>query len=262
MLLAIDAGNTNMVFALVDVSSGGAVRTRWRIATDPRRTADEYAVWLYQLLELEGFTKADVDAVIIGTVVPRALHNLEVLSTKYFGVEPLIAGQGEADWGIELDVVEPRSVGADRALNAIAAHARFGGDLIVVDFGTATTFDVVDYRGAYKGGIIAPGINLSLDALVSAAAKLPRIAIEPPAGASLIGRTTEEQMQIGIFWGYVAMMEGLTQRMKAEIGRPARVVATGGLAILFNEHSAMFDAIEPDLTLQGLAMLYGRTLHS
>ncbi|HZG44734.1 MAG TPA: type III pantothenate kinase [Allosphingosinicella sp.] len=262
MLLAIDAGNTNMVFALVDVSSGGAVRTRWRIATDPRRTADEYAVWLYQLLELEGFTKADVDAVIIGTVVPRALHNLEVLSTKYFGVEPLIAGQGEADWGIELDVVEPRSVGADRVLNAIAAHARFGGDLIVVDFGTATTFDVVDYRGAYKGGIIAPGINLSLDALVSAAAKLPRIAIEAPEGASVIGRTTEEQMQIGIFWGYVAMMEGLTQRMKAEIGRPARVVATGGLAILFNEHSAMFDAIEPDLTLQGLAMLYGRTLHS
>jgi type III pantothenate kinase len=256
MLLAIDAGNTNLVFALID---GKAIRARWRIATDPRRTADQYAVWLHQLLELEGFTRADVDAVIIGTVVPRALHNLEVLSQKYFGVEPLVAGQGEADWGIELDVVEPRSVGADRVLNAIAAHARYEGDLIVVDFGTATTFDVIDYRGAYKGGIIAPGINLSLDALVSAAAKLPRIAIEAPDGRSVIGRTTEEQMQIGIFWGYVAMMEGLTQRMKAEIGRPARVVATGGLAILFNAHSDMFDAIEPDLTLQGLAMLYERS---
>jgi type III pantothenate kinase len=147
-------------------------------------------------------------------------------------------------------------------LNAIAAHARFGGDLIVVDFGTATTFDVVDYRGAYKGGIITPGINLSLDALVSAAAKLPRIAIEAPDGPSVIGRTTEEQMQIGIFWGYVAMMEGLIQRMKAEIARPVRVVATGGLAVLFNQHSAMFDAIESDLTVQGLAMLYERTLRS
>jgi type III pantothenate kinase len=256
MLLAIDAGNTNLVFALFD---DGVIRTRWRIATDPRRTADEYAVWLHQLLALEGFTRSDVDAVIIGTVVPRALHNLSVLSTKYFGVEPLVAGQGEAEWGIELDVVEPRSVGADRVLNAIAAHALYGGDLIVVDFGTATTFDVVDYRGAYKGGIIAPGINLSLDALVSAAAKLPRIAIEAPDNRSVIGRTTEDQMQIGIFWGYVAMMEGLTERMKAQIGRPVRVVATGGLAILFDTHSAMFDAIEPDLTLQGLAMLWQRS---
>ena len=256
MLLAIDAGNTNLVFALVE---DGVIRARWRIATDPRRTADQYAVWLHQLLELEGFTRADVDAVIIGTVVPRALHNLEVLATKYFGVDPLIAGQGEAEFGIELDVVEPRSVGADRALNAIAAHALYEGDLIVVDFGTATTFDMVDYRGAYKGGIIAPGINLSLDALVNAAAKLPRIAIEAPEHRSVIGRTTEDQMHIGIFWGYVAMMEGLTQRMKAEIGRPAKVIATGGLAILFDQHSEMFDAIEPDLTIQGLALLAAGT---
>jgi type III pantothenate kinase len=256
MLLAIDAGNTNLVFALVE---DGKIRARWRIATDPRRTADEYAVWLHQLLQLEGYSKADVDAVIIGTVVPRALHNLQVLATKYFGVEPLVAGQGRAEWGIELDVVEPRTVGADRVLNAIAAHALYGGDLIVLDFGTASTFDMVDYSGAYKGGIIAPGINLSLDALVSAAAKLPRIAIEAPATDSVIGRTTEDQMQIGIFWGYVAMMEGLVERMKAQIGRPAKVVATGGLAILFDRHTKMFDAIEPDLTIQGLAMLYGRS---
>ncbi|MDB5668862.1 MAG: type pantothenate kinase [Alphaproteobacteria bacterium] len=257
MLLAIDAGNTNLVFALVEQ---GVIRARWRIATDPRRTADQYAVWLHQLLELEGFTKADVDAVTIGTVVPRALHNLEVLATKYFGVEPLIAGQGEAAWPIELDVVEPRSVGADRVLNAIAAHAIHEGDLIVIDFGTATTFDLIDYDGAYKGGIIAPGINLSLDALVSAAAKLPRIAIEAPTTSTVIGRTTEDQMHIGIFWGYVAMMEGLTARMKAEVGRPVKVVATGGLAVLFDKHSEMFDAIEPDLTIQGLAMLYQRSV--
>ena len=256
MLLAIDAGNTNLVFALVE---GREIRARWRIATDPRRTADEYAVWLHQLLELEGFSRADVSAVIIGTVVPRALHNLKVLASKYFGVEPLVAGQGLADWGIALDVVEPRTVGADRVLNAIAAHADHEGDLIVVDFGTASTFDVVDYTGAYKGGIIAPGINLSLDALVAAAAKLPRIAIEAPATRSVIGRTTEDQMHIGIFWGYVAMMEGLITRMKAEIGRPVKVIATGGLAILFDKHTDMFDAIEPDLTIQGLAMLWERS---
>jgi type III pantothenate kinase len=256
MLLAIDAGNTNLVFALV---ADGAIRARWRIATDARRTADEYAVWLHQLLALEGFTKADVSAVIIGTVVPRALHNLEVLATKYFGTESLVAGEAPVEWGIALDVAEPKSVGADRVLNAIAAHALYEGDLIVVDFGTAATFDVVDYSGAYKGGIIAPGINLSLDALVSAAAKLPRIAIEAPDGKSVIGCTTEEQMQIGIYWGYVAMIEGLVARLKSEIGRPVRVVATGGLATLFDTHTDAFDAIEGDLTIRGLAMLYARS---
>jgi type III pantothenate kinase len=255
MLLAIDAGNTNLVFALVE---GGVICARWRIATDARRTADEYAVWLHQLLALEGYTKADVSAVIIGTVVPRALHNLEVLATKYFGVEPLVAGEGSVPWGIVLDVAEPKSVGADRVVNAIAAHALYDGDLIVVDFGTAATFDVVDYTGAYKGGIIAPGINLSLDALVNAAAKLPRIAIEAPESKTVIGRTTEEQMQIGIYWGYVAMIEGLVGRLKVEIGRPVRVVATGGLATLFAEHTGIFDAIEGDLTIQGLAMLHAR----
>ena len=256
MLLAVDAGNTNIVFALVE---DGVIRARWRIATDPRRTADEYAVWLHQLLALEGFEKADVDAVIVGTVVPRALHNLQVLASKYFGVEALVAGQPPVEWGIDLDVVEPQSVGADRVLNAIAAHALYAGDLIVIDFGTATTFDVIDFDGAYKGGIIAPGINLSLDALVAAAARLPRIAIEAPeTDPSVIGRTTEAQMHIGIYWGYVAMMEGLVGRMKAEIGRPVTIVATGGLAALFDEHSDLFDAIEGDLTIQGLAMLYAR----
>ena len=254
MLLAIDAGNTNLVFALVDE---GQIKARWRIATDARRTADEYAVWLYQLLELEGFSKDSVDAVIIATVVPRALHNLEVLASKYFRCESLVAGQGKAAWPVAFDVDEPQNVGADRALNGIAAHAKYPGDLIVIDFGTATTFDLVDANGAYKGGIIAPGINLSLDALVSATAKLPRIAIEAPSdNVSVIGRTTQDQMLIGIYWGYVAMLEGLTARMKQELGRAATVIATGGLADLFDKHTQVFDAIEPDLTIQGLGLLY------
>ena len=255
MLLAIDAGNTNVVFALLD---GGSICARWRIATDPRRTADEYAVWLNQLLELAELGRDAVTAVVIGTVVPRALHNLIVLATKYFEVEPIVAGQGRAEWPIALDVDEPQNVGADRALNAIAGHARHKGDLIIIDFGTATTFDVVDFTGAYKGGIIAPGINLSLDALVNAAAKLPRVAIEAPEGTSVIGRTTESQMLIGIYWGYVAMIEGLVARLKSEVGRPATVIATGGLAPLFERHGKLFDAVEPDLTIQGLSLLYER----
>ncbi len=253
MLLAIDVGNTNIVFALVKAAE---IRARWRIATDPRRTADEYAVWLRQLLDLEGYTTDDVSAVIIGTVVPRATHNLEVLASKYFGVKALIAGQGEAAWPMQLDVEEPQSVGADRALDAIAAHAKYRGDLIVIDFGTATTFDLIDGSGAYKGGIIAPGINLSIDALVSAAAKLPRIAIEVPEDESVIGRTTESQMLIGIYWGYVAMMEGLIARLRTEVGRPVTVVGTGGLAALFDKRTRVFDAVEPDLTIQGLSLLY------
>ena len=256
MLLAIDAGNTNVVFALV---KDREIRARWRIATDPRRTADEYAVWLHQLLALEGYAAGDVTAVIVATVVPKALHNLQVLASKYFRVEALIAGEAPAEWGVALDVVEPKTVGADRVLDAIAAHELHLGDLIVVDFGTATTLDVVDYSGAYKGGIIAPGINLSLEALVTAAAKLPRIAIEAPEGRGVIGRTTEEQMHIGIFWGYVAMIEGLVGRMKAEIGRPVEMTFTGGLAVLFNDHTSVFDAIEPDLTIQGLGLLYERS---
>ena len=255
MLLAIDVGNTNVKFALVD---GIEIKTRWRVATDARRTADQYAVWLTQLLELEGYQRSDVTAVVISTVVPRALHNLQLLSDKYFGVDALVAGRSPLEWGIALDVKEPGSVGADRAVNAIAAHYDHQGDLIMISFGTATTFDHVDFNGAYKGGIIAPGLNLSLDALVAATAKLPRIAIEAPEDGSVIGRTTESQMLIGIYWGYVALIEGLLSRMKKEIGRPVKVVATGGLATLFQQHTHLFDAIEPDLTLKGLALLYAR----
>ena len=255
MLLAADVGNTNVVFALIDK---GEIKARWRIASDPRRTGDEYAVWLLQLAEFQGFDRGEIDQVIIGSVVPKAIHNLTVLSEKYLGITPLIAGQDKAAWGIELDIEQPSSLGADRALNTIAAHAKHDGDLIVIDFGTATTFDVVDFNGAYKGGIIAPGINLSLDALVGNTAKLPRIAIEKPESDSVIGRNTEDQMLIGVFWGYVSLIEGLVARMKAEIGRPAKVVATGGLAILFDEHTDLFDVVDPDLTLEGLAILAGR----
>jgi type III pantothenate kinase len=253
MLLAIDAGNTNIKFALIE---GRTIKTRWRIATDARRTADQYAVWLIQLMELEGYAREDVTAVIISTVVPRALHNLQVLASKYFGQESLVAGRGPVSWQMAIDVEEPNSLGADRAVNTIAAHDAMEGDLIMISFGTATTVDHVDFRGAYKGGIIAPGLNLSLDALVMAAAKLPRIAIERPESSSVIGRTTESQMLIGIYWGYVAMIEGLIARMRAEIGRPARVIATGGLATVFEAHNMLFDRVDPDLTLRGLAILY------
>ena len=255
MLLAIDVGNTNVVFALFE---GPEIRARWRIATDPRRTGDEYAVWLMQLLEIEGIDRAAIAQIIVSTVVPRALHNLKVLADHYFGLTPMIAGEGAARWGIEIDVEEPQSLGADRAVNAVAAHAKYQGDLIVVDFGTATTFDVVDFNGAYKGGIIAPGVNLSLEALVANTAKLPRIAIEAPRGGSVIGRNTQDQMLIGVFWGYVALIEGLIARLRNEIGRPAKVVATGGLAILFDTHTDIFDAVDADLTLEGLAMIAQR----
>ena len=255
MLLAADVGNTNVVFALFD---GRDIKARWRIATDARRTGDEYAVWLLQLLNLEGHSREDITQIIIGSVVPRSIHNLTVLAQKYFSVEPVIAGQGEAEWGFELDIEQPSSLGADRALNALAAHAKYDGDLIVIDFGTATTFDMVDFNGAYKGGIISPGINLSLDALVGNTAKLPRIAIEKPASESVIGRNTEQQMLIGVFWGYVSLIEGLIERMKREIGRPAKVVATGGLALLFDEQTNLFDAVDSDLTLDGLAILAER----
>jgi type III pantothenate kinase len=256
MLLAVDVGNTNVVFALIDAR---AIVGRWRIATDPRRTADEYAVWLLQLLHLQGFSPDVVDQVIVSNVVPRALHNIQVLAQKYFHKDAMIAGEPPVEWSLRIDIDQPRSLGADRAVNAIAAHALFAGDLVVVDFGTATTFDVIDGEGTYKGGIIAPGINLSLEALVNAAARLPRIAIEAPRdNGSVIGRNTEDAMHIGVFWGYVAMMEGLIARLRAEIGRPVKVIATGGLAVLFDQHTTIFDHVETDLTLDGLALMAER----
>lgn len=261
MLLAIDAGNTNVVFALFEWDEQGEqqIRACWRIATDARRTGDEYAAWLLQLLSVEGFAREDVKQVIIGSVVPRANHNLSILARRYFKVEPLIAGEGAAGWGIELDVAEPRRLGADRALNAIAAYKRHGGDIIIVDCGTATKLDFLDHDGTYRGGVIAPGINLSLEALVNRTAKLPRIAIAAPEAGSVVGRNTEEQMRIGVFWGHVAMIEGLVARLRKQVGTHTRVIATGGLALLFSEHTELFDIVEVDLTLHGLAILAQRS---
>jgi type III pantothenate kinase len=259
MLLVVDAGNTNVVFAVHD---GAGWRGTWRIATDPQRTSDEYAVWLLALLTHTGLARGQIDRAVIGTVVPAALYHLRRLCRDWFGVEPLVA-RSSLDWGFSISVDNPEEVGADRLLNALAAHQAYRGPLVVIDFGTATTFDVVDADGAYLGGVIAPGINLSIEALHRAAARLPRIGIGRPA--SVIGRATVPAMQSGIYWGYVGMVEGMVARIAAEFGAPLKVVATGGLAPLFSEGTHVLALIAPDLTLDGLRLLAERnpvpTLH-
>lgn len=252
MLLVVDAGNTNIVFA---VREGDTWRGTWRIRTDPQRTSDEYAVWLLALLDRCGIKPESISAAVIGTVVPAALYHLRRCVREWFQVEPLVA-RATLDWGFEIKVDNPGEVGADRLLNALAGHQSFGGPLIVVDFGTATTFDVVDQTGAYLGGVIAPGINLSLEALHQAAARLPRIGMGRPQ--AVIGRATVPAMQSGVYWGYVGLVEGLITRIKTEFGGPMQVVATGGLAPLFAEGTVMIEHIEPDLTLDGLRLLAAR----
>jgi type III pantothenate kinase len=253
MLLAIDAGNTNVVFAVHD---GAEWRGRWRIATDPDRTSDEYAVWLLALMQYAGLRPADVQRCVIGTVVPVALYNLRRLCRDWFGNEPLIA-RSILDWGFEIKVDQPQEVGADRLLNALAAHHHYQGPLIVIDLGTATTFDVVDEKGAYLGGVIAPGINLSVEALHRAAARLPRIGIGRPQAA--IGRNTVSAMQSGIFWGYVGMIEGIVARIRNEADFPRmKVIATGGLAPLLAEGTTLIERVDPDITLEGLRLLAER----
>lgn len=254
MLLVIDAGNTNIVFAVHDPSGWRGV---WRIRTDAQRTSDEYAVWLNSLLTLSGLKREEIARAVIGTVVPAALYHLRRLCRDWFSVEPLIA-RASLDWGFEIKIDQPNEVGADRLLNAMAGHQHFGGPLIVVDFGTATTFDVVDVDGAYMGGVICPGINLSLEALHQAAARLPRIGIGRPQ--AVIGRSTVPAMQSGMYWGYIGLIEGLLTRIKAEFGGQMKVVATGGLAPLFAEGTTMIEHMAPDLTLDGLRMLAERNL--
>ena len=254
MLLAIDVGNTNIVFALCD---GDVIAQRWRISTDGQRTADEYAVWLHQLMALEGVAMGSVDAAIISTVVPQTLFNLQRLCRKYFSVEPEVVAIGAINLGLTIAVPNPAEVGADRLVNAVAAHALWPGNLIIVDFGTATTFDVVSADGAYQGGAIAPGINLSMDALYQAAAKLPRIAVEPPPGnLGAIGKGTVHAMQSGVFWGYVGLIEGLVTRLCQEIVGPVTVIATGGLATLVHRHTTAIAHVDGDLTIKGLIRLH------
>ena len=252
MLIVVDAGNTNIVFAVHD---GAEWRGTWRIATDAQRTSDEYAVWLLTLMQLSGLRREQIDAAVIGTVVPAALYHLRRLCRDWFAVEPLVA-RASLDWGFDINVDNPEEVGADRLLNTLAGHQTYGGPLIVVDFGTATTFDVANGDGAYIGGIIAPGIHLSIEALHRAAARLPRIGIARPQ--AVIGRNTVAAMQSGVYWGYVAMIEGLVARIRAEYDADLKVIATGGLASLVAEGTATIGHIDPDLTLEGLRLLAAR----
>ncbi len=253
MLLAIDAGNTNVVFAVYD---GKDLRGEWRIATDQRRTADEYAVWLLQLMAMSGLEKKDVTAAIYASVVPAANFHFARLCTHHFGCAPMEVGSPDVDLGIEVLMDNPGEVGADRLVNAVAVAQTHNPPLIVIDFGTATTFDFIDADGNYCGGIIAPGINLSMDALHHAAAKLPKV--EVMKTDRIIGKGTVQAMQSGVFWGYVGLIEGLVSRAKQEFGAPMTVVATGGLAGQFADATDVIEAIDGEMTMRGLLHIYNR----
>jgi type III pantothenate kinase len=252
MLLAIEQGNTNTLFAVHD---GQTWTAQWRTATDAARTADEYAVWLSQLLNMAGLQLGVFDGCIISSVVPQSIFNLRNLARRYLHVEPLVIGEN-AELGIEVRIDKPSEAGADRLVNAIGAHVVYPGDLIVIDSGTATTFDLVSADGGFEGGVIAPGINLSMEALHTAAAKLPRVAIQKPQ--RVVGTDTVGAMQSGVFWGYIGMIEGLVARIKAEWGKPLTVIATGGIASLFHGATTAVDHFDPDLTIRGLLEIWRR----
>ena len=252
MLLAIDVGNTNAVFALFD---GEKVVAQWRSATSTTRTADEHAVWLSQLMALGGRALSDIDSCIISTVVPQALFNLRNLARRYLNCEPVVVSPLTTP-GVEVRLDKPSEAGADRVVNAVGAFVAYGGPLIVIDSGTATTFDIVAADGGFEGGVIAPGINLSMQALHQAAAQLPRIAIENPG--RVIGRETVAAMKSGVFWGYISLIEGLVARIKSEYGRPMKVIGTGGVASLFEGATKSIDIFDPDLTVRGLLEIHRR----
>ncbi len=252
MLLAIEQGNTNTTFALHD---GETWIAQWRTATEMARTADEYAVWLHQLLAMQKMEMSAVDDCVISSVVPQSIFNIKNLARRYLKVEPLVVGEN-AELGIDIRIEKPAEAGADRLVNAIGGFTAYGGPLILIDSGTATTFDVVGPDGGFEGGLIAPGINLSMQALHTAAARLPRVAIAKPA--HVIGRGTVEAMQSGVFWGYVALIEGLVDRIRAEYGKPMRTVATGGVASLFEGATDKIDTFDPELTLRGLLEIVRR----
>ena len=253
MLLAIDAGNTNIVFAACE---GMEIRGQWRAVTATPRTADEYAVMLGPLLALEGLSFTDLTAAIISTVVPAALFDLRQFCRKYLKCEPLVVKDPDLDLGIGVNVDRPASVGADRLVNTVAAHERYKGALIVVDFGTATTFDVVGADGSYDGGVIAPGANLSAEALHQAAAMLPRVAIHRTQ--NVIGKDTVPAMQSGLFWGYIGLIETIVTRIKEEYGQPMTVIATGGLANLFYKQTPVIEHLDSDLNIRGLMLIHAR----
>lgn len=252
MLLAIEQGNTNSLFAVHD---GARWVAQWRASTEPNRTADEYAVWLAQLLAMAGLDLARINACIISSVVPQSIFNLRNLSRRYLDTEPLVIGEN-TELGIPVRTTKPSEVGSDRVVNAIGAHVAYPGALIVVDSGTATTIDVVASDGGFEGGAIAPGIHLSVEALHAAAAKLPRVALRKPT--AVIGKDTVSAMQSGVIWGYVSLIEGMIARIKAEWGEPMTVVATGGVASLFYDATASIDHFDPDLTIRGLLEVHRR----
>jgi type III pantothenate kinase len=251
MLLAINANNTNTTMAIWD---GADLKGSWRIATDVQRTADEYVVWLDHLTARAGLPRADIDGTAIASVVPEANFNLVTLCRRYYASEPLLVGDAGVKFGARALVDRPEEVGADRLCNSVAAHDRYTGPVVVVDFGTSTNFDVVDAEGNFRGGIIAPGPNLSLRALALATAKLPSVPIARTD--KVIGTSTVACMQSGVFWGYVGLIDGLIARVRQEFGAPMTAVATGGLAPLFIGATEGVDKVDPDLTLWGLRLIY------
>ena len=259
MLLAIDVGNTNTKFALWD---GATWRGQWRASTASTRTADEYAPWLAQLMGFQGLDFGVVKHCIISTVVPQALFNLRNLSRRYVGQEPMVIGEDGVDLGIPLRIDNPREAGADRLVNAVGAYIAHGGPAIVIDSGTATTFDVIASDGGLEGVIIAPGINLSLQALHTAAARLPRVEIRRPPQGVALGKNTIHAMQSGVFWGYVELIDGLVRRLQDEesvrLGAPLKVIATGGVASLFQGASKTIEVFDDDLTSRGLLEIFRR----
>lgn len=251
MLLAINANNTNTKFAIFDDEQ---LVGEWRAQTVAARTADEYAVWLMQLMQISNLSPKAVTSAVIATVVPQALLSLRMLCKRYFECEPVVIGAAGTRLPIQALVERPSEVGADRLLNCIGGHLAFGGPLVVVDFGTATTFDVADKDGNYRGGVIAPGILLSIEALHMNTAQLPRIA--PGRPAQVIGTDTISCMRSGVFWGYVGLIEGVVRRIKDEWGQPMKVISTGGLASLFEGVTDCIETMVPDLTMRGLLEVY------
>ena len=253
MLLAIDCGNTDIVFALF---KGDLICGQWRASSKSDRTADEVGVWLAQLLAMEGIDRHEVRAAIIASVVPSAVFGLKLLCRRFFGCDALVVGEPHVTLNLRVLIEQPQEVGADRLVNAVAGHIAYPGPLTIIDFGTATTFDVVDSNGNYCGGAIAPGINQSLSALHMAAAQLPLVAVGKPE--RVISTSTVSAMQSGIFWGYIGMIEGLVARIDKEFGMPTQVIATGGLAALFKESTDVIHYHDPDLTMRGLLEIYRR----
>ncbi len=251
MLLAIDVGNTHSVFAVCD---GGKVLKEWRMRTDAGRTADEYGAWLLQLLRQTEWGAKSISASIISSVVPDTLFPLRKCVENYFDAMPLIVGAADVDVPMQVKLERPGEIGADRLVNAVAAYKKINAACVAVDFGTATTFDVIDEEGAYCGGVIAPGVNLSLEALHHAAAKLPSVAIQKPA--KVVGTHTVEAMQSGVFYGYLGLVNGIIAAIKSERAEITQVIATGGLASLYGKWSEAIDAIHQDLTIEGLVAIY------